>query len=53
MCNFSDVIEARIEEKIMRKVASNLFAMHTPLEVIAKVLEITVEKVKELLADKV
>lgn len=49
MCNFSDAIE----EKTLRKVASNLFAMHTPLEVIAQVLEITVEKVKELLDDKV
>ena len=37
----------------MRRAAMNLFAMHTPLEVIAQVLETTVEKVKELLAEKV
>lgn len=53
MCDFSDVIETRGEEKIMRRAAVNLFAMHTPLEVIAQVLETTVEKVKELLTDKV
>ena len=64
MCNFSDVILARGEargeargavrgeEKTMRMVAFNLKAMHTPVEVIAKVLETTVEKVKELLEVK-
>ena len=33
-------------------VALNLQAMHTPVEVIAQVLETTVEKVKELLEVK-
>ena len=56
MCNFSDVIEARGvvhgEEKTKRMVALNLQAMHTPVEVIAEVLETTVEKVNELLGKK-
>ena len=56
MCNFSDVIQARSkavgEEETKRMVAFNLKAMHTPVEVIAKVLETTVEKVKELLEVK-
>ena len=53
VCNFSDVIQARSkavgEEKTKRMVALNLFAKHTPVELIAEVLETTVEKVKELL----
>ena len=55
MCNFSDVIQARSkavgEEKTKRMVALNLLK-HTPVEVIAQVLETTVEKVKELLEVK-
>ena len=52
MCNFSDVIQARGEVKTKRMVALNLQAMHTPVEVIAEVLETTVEKVKALLDEK-
>ena len=56
MCNFSDVIQARSkavgEEKTKRMVALNLFAKHTPVELIAEILETTVEKVKELLKVK-
>ena len=52
MCNFSDAIQERAEEQIKWMVAWNLFERQFPVEVIAQVLEITVEKVNAYLEEK-
>ena len=52
MCNFSDAIQERAEEQIKWMVAWNLFKRQFPVEVIAQVLETTVEKVNEYLEEK-
>ena len=56
MCNSSDAIqeraEARAEEQTKWMVPWNLFERQFPVEVIARVLETTVEKVNAYLEEK-